>query len=381
MREVVLVGGGHAHIQVLESFAKEPLPDARLTVLVDRPIAVYSGMVPGFIAGQYRAAELEIDVALWTRRAGAQLTIGRAVRLDPDRREIEVEGQAPVPFDIASFDIGSTVAGLDLPGIREHALPTRPIGVFNRRIGEVIEAARQHQPDTPLRVVVVGGGAGGVEVAFTLEHRLGRETNARVEVTLLEGGPQILRGYAPSLVRRVHRHTKQRGIEIRCSQRVGAVEQDSVQLVDGQRVPFDVLLWVTGAVSHSIFKDSGLPTDDRGFVRVRPTLQFQHYDNLLAAGDCATLIDYPTTAKAGVYAVRQGPYITENIRALLAGTSLRQYTPQRDFLALMNLGGGIAVGTKWGVSLEGRWVMTLKDRIDRRFMQRFQEVEDVSPGA
>jgi selenide,water dikinase len=383
MREVVLVGGGHSHIQVLESLAKEPFPDARLTVVVDQPIAVYSGMVPGFIAGQYRAEELEIDVALWARRTGAQLNLTRATRIDPDKREIGVEDGPPVSYDIASFDIGSTVAGLDIPGVREHTLPTRPIGVFNQRIQEVIDAGRRHEAGAPFRIAVVGGGAGGVEVAFTLEHRLGRETKGRgqVEVTLLEGGPQILRGYSPSLVRRVHRHAKRRGIEIRCNQRVAGVERDAVELVDGQRIPCDALLWVTGAVSHSIFRDSGLPTDDRGFARVRSTLQFEQHDNVLAAGDCATLIDYPTTAKAGVYAVRQGPFITENIHALLAGTPLRPYNPQSDFLALMNLGGGIAVGTKWGISVEGRWVMTLKDRIDRQFMGRFQETGIVSPGA
>ena len=143
-------------------------------------------------------------------------------------------------------------------------------------------------------------------------------------------------------------------------------------LADGSRLPCDALVWVTGAVSQPIFTASRLPTDERGFLRIRSTLQAQGHDNLFGCGDCATLIDYPATPKAGVYAVRQGPLVTDNLRAALAGRPLRPYRPQRDFLTLLNAGDGVALGAKWGRSLQGRWVMTLKDRIDRRFMRRFQ---------
>jgi NADH dehydrogenase FAD-containing subunit len=137
-------------------------------------------------------------------------------------------------------------------------------------------------------------------------------------------------------------------------------------------VPFDLLLWVTGATSQPLFRDSGLPVDARGFVLVRSTLQVQGHDNLFAAGDCATLIDHRALAKAGVYAVREGPYLIANLLAFLEGRPLRPYVPQSDFLTLMNLGDGTAVGTKWGISFHGRWVMRLKDWIDRRFVRRFQ---------
>ncbi|NIM49765.1 MAG: FAD-dependent oxidoreductase [Gemmatimonadales bacterium] len=380
-RHVVLVGGGHSHIQVLESFATQPLPDTRLTLVVDRPIAIYSGMVPGLIGGQYRAEELEIDVAHWARRAGAQVIIARGVRIDAENRQVAVEDGPPVPYDVASFDIGSTVAGLDLPGIREHALAARPINVFTREVEKLVARARAHDPGDPFLVVVVGGGAGGIEVAFALEHRLGQEAKGQVEVLLLEGGPTILPGYPQSLVRRVQRHAQMRRIAVHCHEKVVAAERDALRLANGENLSYHALLWATGAVSHPIFRDSGLSTDERGFVRVRSTLQFEDYENLFAAGDCATLIDHPKTPKAGVYAVRQGPYLTGNIRALLAGKPLRSYTPQSDFLTLLNLGGGIALGTKWGLSVEGRWVMKLKDRIDRRFMQRFQLSRRAGPAS
>jgi selenide,water dikinase len=372
IREVVLVGGGHAHIQVLKQFAEKPPPDARLTLIVDRPVAVYSGMVPGFVAGQYEAHELEIDATDLAGLAGARVVVSPATRIEPDERRIHVAAGPPVAYDVASFDIGSTVGGLDLPGVSEHALPTRPIVGFVERVGELLARAISLEPGRPLRVVVVGGGAGGVELAFALEHRLKSETRADVRVTLLEGGSRVLRRYADSLVRRVEEHARARGIEIRCDQRVASAEAERVVLESGESIDCEALVWVTGPVSHPTFVDSELATDDRGFVRIRSTLQFEEHDDLFAVGDCGTLIDYPETPKAGVYAVREGPVVTKNLLRWLEGKPLEAYRPQGDFLTLLNLGDGRALGTKWGVSFEGRWVMRWKDRIDRKFMSRFQ---------
>ncbi len=133
-----------------------------------------------------------------------------------------------------------------------------------------------------------------------------------------------------------------------------------------------MLIWVTGAISPSLFRDSQVATDDRGFLLIRSTLQVKDHDDIFATGDCATLIDYPQTPKAGVYAVRQGPYIAHNLRAALTGQPLKSYVPQRDFLLLMNLGKGYAVGTKWGLQFGGKWVRRWKNHLDVRFMQTFQ---------
>jgi selenide,water dikinase len=371
-QEIVLIGGGHAHVQALQGFATEPPPSSRLTLIVDTPIAIYSGMVPGFIAGQYKEEELQINVRRLAERAGIQVVIDKAVGVDPHNRLIFLENQAPVAYDLASFNIGSTVAGLDSPGVREHAIATRPIGVFIQRIDHIVEQARQHGPSSPFQVVVVGGGAGGVEVAFTLEKRLQKEVSLAVKVVLVENGPRILASYPNSLLRRVHRNSEKLGLEIRCNRRVASVHADCVQLDGGEDLPSQVVLWVTGAVSQPIFRESGLPTDGRGFAQVRSTLQVEGHDELFAVGDCSTLIDYPGTPKAGVYAVRQGPLITHNIRARVLGQPLRSYRPQSDFLALLNLGDGSALGTKWGRSVQGKWVLKLKELIDRRFMRRFQ---------
>jgi selenide,water dikinase len=378
-KNLVLVGGGHAHIHVLERCIEDGPPDARLTLVVDRRIAVYSGMVPGYVAGQYRAEELQIDAVALAERAGAEVVLAPATGVDLEGKRILIEGGEGVPYDIASFDIGSTVIGLDVPGVLEHARPTRPIGEFVQDFEAVVEEARAHQGDDPFQVIVVGGGVGGVELAFAVDQRLRDAVGRAPQVILVEFGPRILSRYPRSIIRRVERSAAARGIQIRCNREVVAADAESVRLGDGERIGCDALIWVTGPTSHEVFRDSELATDERGFVLIRPTLQFRDYDDLFAVGDCATFIDYPDTPKAGVYAVREGPYITDNLYAAVEGRPLRPYKPQGDFLTLMNLGDGRAIGAKWGLSFEGRWVMRWKDRIDRKFMHRFQALAGMLP--
>ncbi len=373
--DLVLVGGGHSHVQVLRRFGMAPRSDVRLTLIVDKPVAVYSGMVPGYVAGQYRREELEIDVVPLARRAGARVILSPAVGIDPASKRIRLSDRPPVRYDVASFDVGSTVAGLDLPGVRQHALPTRPIVELVERIDAVVARIQSRPAGAPFRIVVVGGGAGGIELAFTLWHRVGAGRDPSIELTLVHGWPEVLAGYPRSLVERVHRNAARRGIRIQPKRRVVEVKKDAVVFEGGDSIPADALLWVTGAWSHPLFADSGLPTERRGFVRTRSTLQVEGFDDLFAVGDCATMTDFPETPKAGVYAVRQGPLLYENLVTSLEGRPLRRYRPQSDFLTLLNLGDGTALGSKRGRSFEGKWVMRLKDWIDRQFMTKFQVLD------
>lgn len=365
--DLVLVGGGHAHVQVLKALAMRPLRGVRLTVVVDIPIAVYSGMVPGYVAGQYDREALEIDVLPLARLAGARVVIARATGVDSEQETLLLEGRPPLRYDVLSLDIGSSVAGLDVPGVARNAVPTRPIGRFVQRVSQWDD-----DPDSPPRVLVVGGGAGGVEVAFALNRRLCRD-GSYGQVTLLEAGERILASYPSGLARRVEAAAQARNIDVRTRSPVSRVDDGAAQ-ISGSSLPFDVLAWVVGSAPHPDFDTSSLPTDDSGFLLTRSTLQLRGLDNVFAVGDCATHADHPWVPKAGVYAVRQGPVLIDNLRRMLdgLGARLREYRPQKDFLTLLNLGDGTAIGAKWGRSFEGPWVMTLKDRIDRRFMTKFQ---------
>jgi selenide,water dikinase len=368
--DLVLVGGGHAHVQVLRRLAMRPLAGMRVTLVVDDPVAVYSGMVSGVVAGQYRRDEAEIDVRPLARRAGASVVVARATAVDAKQRRIALEGRAALHYDTASFDIGSQVAGSDLPGVRAFALATRPIGRFVAEIDAAIARARA---TGGARVVVCGAGAGGVELAFALRARLSCEGARDAAVTLVDASPRVLPNLAARVAAKIERAASARGIALRMGERVAVVEERALVFETGERLHFDLLVWATGAASHALFRASALPTDERGFVRVRATLQVHGCDALFAAGDCARF--EPELPKAGVYAVRQGPLLEHNLRARIEGRALRAFRPQRDFLALLYLGDGEALGVKWGHAVAGPRVLALKDRIDRRFVRRFQVLD------
>ena len=376
--QLVLVGAGHAHVQVLRRFMMRPEPDIQITLVVDRPEAVYSGMVPGLVAGEYEVRELEIDGIPLARRAQARCILAAAVDVDPVARRIHVEGRPAVSYDVASLDVGSTIRGLDRPGVYEHALPTRPIRTFVDQLSLRLPS-RDSGAESPPLIAVVGAGAAGMELAFTLRARL-LAAGVDPKITVLCKGQEVMPRYTTRVAAVIRREAERRGIEIRTRAEVVAVEKDAVVLAD-DRVPCDLAVWATGAAPVPLFENTALPLDAAGFVRVEPTLQVVGYEDLFAVGDCASIDGYPWIPKAGVYAVREGPVLHDNLRARCKGRPLRAYRPQRDFLALLALGEGQAIGAKWGMSLAGSGMWRLKDFIDRRFMTRFQVLTDAGDDA
>ncbi len=384
-RSVVLVGGGHSHVQVLRRWAMAPPKDLRLMVVLDRPIAVYSGMVPGFVAGDYTHTELEIDVVPLARRANAGVILSRAVDLDPVRGEIAVEGRPPLHYDLASIDVGSTVRGLDLPGVLEHALATRPIVDFVRKVDLRIEALSAL--GRAGRILVAGGGTAGSELAFTLDARLrGRGLEPRISIVTAES--ELLAEAGPGTRALIAREAQRRGVETIPHRRVIRVDAGGAFLesVHGpepdtgdEYFEADLVIWATGADPAPFparQTAACLPRDKQGFIEVRDSLQTVGFDDVFAAGDCARLVNHPWVPRAGVYAVRQGPVLERNLRARLEGRPLQSYRPQRNFLSILHLGDGRALATKWGRAVAGPGTLRLKDWIDRRFMKRFQVLDE-----
>lgn len=174
-------------------------------------------------------------------RAGARFIIAAATGLDPSQRRVILEGRSPLDYDTISFDVGSTIAGLDRPGVAEHAIPTRPIGAFVRSADAIVERARGRPGFT---LLVVGAGAGGAELAFAFRARFERGGIAGVSVSLLDAGPMVLPSYPAAAVRGIERNARARGIELRCGVSVARASADHVELEGGEIIPADALLWV-----------------------------------------------------------------------------------------------------------------------------------------
>jgi selenide,water dikinase len=361
VKRLLLAGPGHAHLFVLEALARTPLPGVE-TVLVSRGTRqLYSGMVPGWLAGDYTLEQLAFELTGLTRAAGARLEPSGVEALDANRREVRLGDGRVLSYDVASFDIGSLPAGEELPGVREHARVLKPLE------NTVALLSETEHPSGPL--LVVGGGAAGVELALCLQARTKRPT------TLLERGAEVPQGASRAAVRLVHRVLSRRGITLRSGVAVASVSPSAVSLESGESLPFTTCVWATGARPPPIFARSGAAVDERGYLAVEDTLRSPSHPELFAAGDCAGFTSGQQVPKAGVYAVRQGPVLVANLRVALTSQGVLQpYRAQSGFLSLLNAGDGTAIGAWKGLAFHGRTMWRLKDAIDRRFMARFQQL-------
>lgn len=368
-QDLVLVGGGHAHVHVLKRFGMQPVAGVRLTLIARDVETPYSGMLPGYVAGFYRFEECHIDLVRLARFANARLIHDEAVGLDCGSRQILCRGHPPIRYDLVSLDIGSTPRLDDVPGAAEHTVAVKPIAEFARRWEALIERARGQGR---VRLAVVGGGAGGVELALSAQHRLAGLAGGDIEVTLVTREDLL-----PSHNRAVHRRFqaifRQRGIRALTHNPIVRVEPGLLVAADGGRIAFDEALWVTEAAGAAWLADTGLPLAARGFIVVDEHLRSPADPAVFAAGDVATMPAHPRE-KAGVYAVRAGPPLAGNLRRALAGRALRRAVPQRQALALIGTGNGNAVASRGSLAAHGRLFWHLKDWIDRRWMRRYTEL-------
>lgn len=360
LKSVVLVGGGHAHALVLNALKTTSLSGARVTVINPEKTAPYSGMLPGFVAGHYERAALDIDLAVLAQQVGAQLVEAKAVGMDPLRKVVILEGGAEIGYDLASLDVGITSRMDTLCGFSKYGIPAKPLGPFSQKW----DAFRRSGGDKT--VAIIGGGIAGAELAMAMAYAL-RTRREYVAVKLLDRG-EILSANSPKTQMRVRKELFSNNVDVLEDVNVVAVTPEGILLANGIEIAANFVVGAAGGTPHDWLAECGLATRD-GFVEVDRTLETSAA-GVFAVGDCAHMIHNPRP-KAGVYAVRQAPVLLRNLRNSLAGQALKIYAPQSDYLKLVSLGGKRAFGEKMGVAITGHWVWRLKDDIDRKFMTQF----------
>lgn len=371
--DVVLLGVGHTNAHVLREWRDHPPANARLTCVSLFATATYSGMLSGVLAGQYAPERMTIDLASLCASAGTRLIIGSTEAIDRDRRLVHVAGHPPLPYDFMSIGIGSipNQAGVSIKS--GDCVSIKPMQTFLDRIRDAIARNTKTVDQRAIEIGVVGGGAGGAEIACCLPAFVEREWNRPTRIGLIEAGASLLPGMSRRAARMIRQVIESRGGQVLLGARVTRVTDEGVKLEDGRDIPVDVVIWAGGAAADPFLATIGLPTDDAGFLLTRSTLASIGDDRFFVVGDAGT-IDGRPVPKAGVYAVRQGPILWENIRRSLEGRPLVDYRPQRGFLKLLNTGDGRAVGEYKGLALHAGWLWRLKDRIDSRFVDRYQRV-------
>lgn len=394
VKDLVLVGGGHTHAIALRKWGMQPLAGVRLTLITNLIDTPYSGMLPCHISGLYDFDESHIDLRPLTRFAQCRLLMDRAIGLDLAQQQVICAHHPPVAYDLLSLDTGSTPATLTVPGAAEHAIPAKPVPQLLRAWTALLESIKAH-PERPVSLAVVGGGVGGVELTLNMEVRLRQLMAAlgqppeNLTIHLFHRGPEVATGRNRSTRRRLHQHFVARGVQLHLQESVCALEpvtnsaQRRVRCESGLTVTCDRVFWVTHASAPPWLRDAGLATDDRGFVQVRDTLQTCSHDNVFAVGDVATMVNHPRP-KAGVFAVRQGPPLFHNLQALLLGRPLQAFTPQRQYLNIIDTGDGSAIASRGPFTFESSLMRAWKDRIDRQFMGLFKDFPAMTadrPGA
>ncbi|GGA15177.1 selenide, water dikinase SelD [Okeania sp. KiyG1] len=402
--DLVLIGGGHSHAIAIKDFAMNPIPGVRLTLITDVYHTPYSGMLPGYVAGLYTFDQCHIDLRPLAKFAGARIFVDRAIGLDLEKNQVICANRPPVNFDVLSIDIGSTPASLTVPGAIEYTLPVKPISKFLTYWHQITATVAQ-LPEQKIRIGIVGGGVGGVELAFAVQSHLhniyqnARQPTNNLELHLFHRTTRLLPGRHRWVGKQVEKILKSRGVVLHLEENVTGVKskdrQDSdfasdapmnerkipdfapkiIECNSGLQIECDILFWVTQASAAPWLQTAGLATDASGFILVNDKLQSISHPQVFAAGDVATMVNH-SRPKAGVFAVRQGKPLLENLQRALHRKPLKSFIPQKKFLILIGTGDQRAIASRGKMgfgpeSLLWRW----KDHIDRKFMDKFTNLK------
>ncbi len=369
MKRLLLLGGGHAHVEVLLALAAAPVPGWQVTLVSPFARQLYSGMVPGVVAGHYALDDCAIDLAALAQRAGAAFRQTCASLVDPSRREATLANGESALYHLLSLDIGADVARGNARGVERHGVVIRPLEAAMTAWTEVRDRARRGAVRS---ITLVGAGVAGVELALAMDHRVRADggsdaPHVRV-VTDREPLAEIAAGARSRLLRALH----ERGIGVHSGNAVVEVGADFVQLEGGLQFASDATFWTTGPAAPDLARDSGFAVDERGYLLTNDLLQSTSHAEVFGTGDCAVVSGRPRP-KAGVFAVRAGPALAANLRAAMTGGNLAAHRTSRRYLALVSTGRRHAVGFWNGFSWEGEWAWRWKDRIDRRFVAKYRQ--------
>ena len=379
MTDLVLVGGGHSQAIALRMWAMNPLPGVRLTLISNVTYTPYSGMLPGYVAGFYNYEETHIDLRRLAYFAKADFLRDEMIGLDLENKKVICRDKPPVRFDYLSLDIGSTPNAANIPGTKEYTIPAKPVPEFLKAWQKILDETSAN-PTKKQAIIIIGGGAGGTELAFNIHHALTQKliSPELLSLHLVHRGSELISGNEnPWVSKKTERLLREKGVKLHLNEEVTTVEKEGLCCKSGLELT-GKMIWVTQASAPIWIKKSGIQTDDRGFVIVDETLRSPSHPFIFATGDIASMRDHPRP-KAGVFAVRQGKPLFQNWRRTFTNERLINYQPQKRYLALIGTGDKQAIASWWKLGWRAKWLWTWKDKIDHKFMDQFAELPEMKP--
>lgn len=367
-KNLILIGGGHSHVTVIKHMIKKPRPGLKITLVSEKPYTPYSGMLPGLIAGHYNVDDCHIDLRRLCQWAGIRFICSTVKQLNPEEKKIICHQHPPLSYDILSINTGSQPRQQTIDGALQHGCAVKPINIFLNQWRQWLNSAAA--TNQTYHIMMIGGGAAGVEVLLAMHYYIYNASNIRANFTLITSDKTILSAHNKCVQNFFSQHLKRLGIKIITNQKVTAIKPHQLLLAGGQTLPADFATLAIDAGAQPWLAESGLQCDNKGFIQVDKFLRSISRPDIFAAGDCAAFTPSPLP-KAGVYAVRQGSILTDNLIAALNSRSLRPFKPQHRFLSILATGGRHAVASRGPLFAAGKWVWYWKNHIDRKFMARF----------
>lgn len=364
-KRIVLGGGGHAHLYSLARVGVLTRQGFDVTLVDRSPYLYYSGMATGVISGTYAPDEHRIDIRRLVEEGGGRFVQGRVVEIRTENREFVLGSGQTVPYDAASVCLGSEVTRYDMVEDRTGAVGVKPVVNTVEIRRRLLALSKDRAP----RILVVGGGAAGCEVAanmLVLLSQLGIEG----KLTIAQKSESLLPDAPKRAQREILAFLRERGAKVLTSTFVTRLGDGLAWTSDDREIPCDLPVLAVGVSPPNVFRDSGLPTDKAGGLQLNHYLHSIGDGRLFGGGDC---VSFPSKVlpKLGVFAVRQGPVIFRNLQASLIGSPLQVYKPQERYLYVLNLGEGTGLAIYGRFSWRGRLAWWLKHRIDEKFIRGY----------
>ena len=369
---VVLVGGGHSHCIFLKRWAmRREKPPSEIILINPEAFTPYTGMLPGLISGYYKKEDVYIDLGKLCNSSGARFLRGQVESINLVKKTLTIQGRPELFFDLISIDVGITSKPSDFFTTSKSVVSAKPLDQLYSSWNNFILKSTQLKKR---KINIIGGGLGGVELAFSAYERLEKE-KIPYDITILDRGP-ILKNESRGLKSRLKKLMQKNSFKIIESTNIVGIEDAGIEISDGSLIESDFTILASGAYPYPWIKQSGIPCIN-GFIIVDKFLRSPKFPFLYAAGDCAHLQETPRP-KAGVFAVRAGPYLFHNILATIEKKVLKKFNPQRNHLKLISIGRRRAISAGRGFHLSGSLIWKWKDLIDRNFMDSFFRLRPMS---
>ncbi|MGY6529782.1 MAG: FAD-dependent oxidoreductase [Cyanobacterium sp.] len=370
MKKLVLIGGGHSHAIALKIYYDKPIQNTQITLINEVKKTPYSGMLPAHIAGYYSFNQTHIDLEKLAQKTNSTLIIDQVINIDPIQKIVTCLSGKTVEYDILSIDIGSTPDDSKIKGAKKYGIKAKPVPTLLKKWQEIINKL-DHNPNQNLTLNIVGGGAGGVELALNMHQRLTNIISPKnININIINRGEALLNNHNQSASKIFNRLLQKKGINCILNTEIVEILADKIITKERKIIKGDYTFLVTNASPASWLKNTGLSLDKKGFILVKNTLQTLSHGNIFATGDIATIKDNPSP-KAGVFAVRQGKPLYQNWRSLLEEKNLKPYFPQSFYLSLIGTGDKKAVAIWGNFAYKSSLFWYLKDYIDKKFMEQF----------